>query len=169
MHTGKYAGKFFGVALCYGAYGALIFWRGIFYEVECNFAAFFVKSVARAHIFQLHGGADIAGRKFVDRSLDLSANAEYLSQTFFSATCYILEVCSGLEGAAHYLKVAYFADVGFYGCLEHINAQRAVGIGFHLFAFGIDRRRHVFNEGNDVAKEFHHAAHAHVFFRAHAE
>ena len=59
--------------------------------------------------------------------------------------------------------------MGFNGGFEHINAQRAVCVGFHLFAGCVNRSGHIFNERNDVAKELHHAAHAHVFFGADAE
>ena len=57
----------------------------------------------------------------------------------------------------------------FYGSFEHVYAQGAVAVGFHLIAGAVDRRGHIFHERHHIAEELHHAAHAHILERAHAE
>ena len=117
----------------------------------------------------LDAGADVACLELVDGGLDLPAYAEQLSQTFLRAACHVIKVGACGECARHYLEVADFADVGLDGGLEHIDAQRAVGVGLDLVAGSVDRSGHIVDERNDVAQEFHHAAHAHVLGGAHAE
>ncbi len=55
------------------------------------------------------------------------------------------------------------------GGLEHEQGEGTVGVGFYLFAFGVDRRGHILNKGHYVAEEFHHTAYAHVLEGAYAE
>ena len=99
MHACKDGRKFFGIALCNGTYGAGIFWCGIFDEIELHVAPFLVEGVAGAYILELDGGTYIAGAKFVDLSLDLAANTEYLGQALAAAAGHVVEIHTGGECA----------------------------------------------------------------------
>ena len=67
MHAGEDFREFLGVGLGDGSYGALIFGRGILYEVETVLTTLFVKGVSGAGVFQFYGGADISGTKVCRR------------------------------------------------------------------------------------------------------
>ena len=163
MHTGEDYRKLLGIRLGYRFHGTGILGCRILDEVEFIFAAFLVQSVACVHIFQLHGSTYVTGFQFIGSLTDLSANGVNLCQTLFGAlTGNILHVIAGMQGAAHYLEVAYFADVRFYGSLEHEDAQRAVGFWFYLLAVDCFGRRHIGYERTYIAQELHHTANAHI-------
>ena len=57
----------------------------------------------------------------------------------------------------------------FNSSLEYEQADRCVRIWLNFFEVGVHYRRHIVNERNNVAEEFHHAANAHILQCAYAE
>ena len=142
---------------------------GIFDEVEAVVALFVVERVARAHVFQLHGAADVAGRKlFYFLAVGARAHKE-LCHAFFRAAVGIGEVVAFAHHTAHHLEILDFADVRFYARLEEVDAGGRFLVGADFLTAGVVHLRHFVDEGNDVAQEFHETSHAHVLACADAE
>ena len=169
MHASENCAEFFRVGFVSRLDGALIFWSRIFDEVEALFETLFVEGVACAHVFHLHCSTDVAGTEFVNRSFDLTANGIDLRESLLGVSVGIGEVGASLKHTLHNLEVGNFADVRFNGGFEHEQANRSIVDRINFFAVGVANSRHVVNKRNHVAKEFHHAANAHVLECAHTE
>ena len=163
VHAGENDGKLLGVGLVDRLDGTGVLGGRVLDEVELVLAAFLVESVAGVDVLELDGGADVACAELVDALAHLSADDVELGEALLGALAGdVLDIVAGMERATHDLEVVDLADVGLDAGLEDKEAQGTVGLGLYGLAGDGDGSGHLGDEWADVAKELHHAAHAHV-------
>ena len=159
----------FGVGFVDGTDGAGEFGVGVFDEVKAVVALFVVERVARAHVFQLHGAADVTGRKLFDLIAVGARAHKELCHAFFRPAVGVGEIVAFAHHTTHHLEILDFADVRFDARLEEVDAGGRFLVGADFLTASVVHLRHFVDEGNDVAQEFHEASHAHVLACADAE
>ena len=168
-HTGKGGHHLFGVGLVDGTDGARKLGVGIFDKVKAMVAVFAVEGIARAHVLEFDGTADIACHELFHLLTISTCTDKQLGNTFARTAVGVGQVVAFVEHTAHHLKILYFTYVGLYACLKEINAGGTVLGGNYFLAAGIVHLGHFVHEGNHVAKELHQSAHTHILACTHAE
>ena len=168
-HTSEGCHHLLGVGLVDGTDGACKLGVGIFDEVETMVAILAVEGIARAHVLEFDGTADIACHELFHLLTISTCTDKQLGHTFARTAVGVGQVVAFVEHTAHHLKILYFTNMGLYSCLKEIDAGGAVLAGNNFLATRIMHLGHFVHEGNHVAKELHQSAYAHVLACTYAE
>ena len=109
-----------GVALVLGLDGTDVLGVRIFDEVEAVFTVLAGQRVASAHVFQLHGAADVACHQFFHLDAVGSGTSENLCDALFRATVGVGQIVAFVHLARHHLEVLHTTDVWLVGSLEEV-------------------------------------------------
>ena len=133
------------------------------------FRIFAIERVARLHILEFHGTANVASLELVNGYTVRSSTSVDRTDTLLGTTVGISQIVTRLDASAHHFEVAYFSDVRLHTGLEEVNGFGTGRIGSDFFASGVVDLRHFINEGHNIAKEFHQATYTHVFASTNTE
>ena len=157
------------LSLVHRTYGTRILRVRILDEVEALLHFLSVQSVARLHVFQLHGTANVAGIELVNRHTVGSCTSIDSTDALLRTAVGVRQVVARADASAHNLEVANLSDMWLHARLEEVNRLGTVAVGSNLLATGIVNLRHFADERHHIAQKFHQSSHAHVASCAHAE
>ncbi len=131
-------------------------------EVKTLFGTLTIERVARLHIFQLHGTADVTGVELIHGDAVGTGTDIDLSHTLLGSTVGIEEIIARLDTSTHHLEVRHLADMRLYAALEEVEALRAIAVGRHLFAARVAHLRHLADKRHNITQELHQSLYAHI-------
>ena len=158
-----------GILRVVGFDGTAILRVRILDEVKTLFGTLTIERVARLHIFQLHGTADVTGVELIHGDAVGTGTDIDLSHTLLGSTVSIEEIIARLDTSTHHLEVRHLADMRFHAALEEVEALGTIAVGCHLFATCVAHLRHLADKRHHIAKEFHQSLYTHILMSVDAE